>query len=109
MTREEIEQVDIIVIGAGLTGLTAAYHLKELGLKVQILECSKHVGGAIQTFHQGGFTFESGPNTGVVGSVEMAEILGLVPDLRLIADPSAKKRLILKNGQFYPLPSGANS
>jgi len=109
MTREKREQVDIIVIGAGLTGLTVAYHLKELGLKVQILECSKHVGGAIQTFHQGGFTFESGPNTGVVGSVEMAEILGLVPDLQLIADPSAKKRLILKNGQFYPLPSGAKS
>lgn len=109
MNKEEIEQVDVIIIGAGLTGLTLAYHLRRLGRKVQILESSQHVGGAIQTFHQEGFTFESGPNTGVVGSVEVAELLEHESDLRLIADPSAKKRLILKGGRFYPLPSGPKS
>ena len=109
MNKEEIEQVDVIIIGAGLTGLTLAYHLRRLGRKVQILESSQHVGGAIQTFHQEGFTFESGPNTGVVGSVEVAELLEQQSDLRLIADPSAKKRLILKGGRFYPLPSGPKS
>ena len=54
MNKEEIEQVDVIIIGAGLTGLTLAYHLRRLGRKVQILESSQHVGGAIQTFHQEG-------------------------------------------------------
>jgi phytoene dehydrogenase-like protein len=35
----------IIIIGAGITGLTAAYHLVKRGFRVKIIEASRHVGG----------------------------------------------------------------
>ncbi|MGO9119236.1 MAG: NAD(P)/FAD-dependent oxidoreductase [Desulfomonilaceae bacterium] len=35
----------VIIIGAGITGLTAAYHLVKRGSRVKIIEASLHVGG----------------------------------------------------------------
>ena len=37
----------IVVIGAGIAGLTAAFRLQRTGHEVQILEASSRVGGAI--------------------------------------------------------------
>ncbi|MEM9834225.1 MAG: FAD-dependent oxidoreductase [Bacteroidota bacterium] len=45
---QEIE-CDIAVIGAGLTGLTLAYLLKDHGLSVQIIEARERLGGRINT------------------------------------------------------------
>ena len=55
-----------IIIGAGLTGLTAAYSLQQKGVDVLVLEKENRIGGQIHTFHEDGFTFESGPNTGII-------------------------------------------
>ena len=41
---------DIIIIGAGVSGLTAAQMLKHAGHRVKILEASSRVGGRIQTY-----------------------------------------------------------
>ncbi len=62
----EQHNTDILVIGAGLTGLTTAFRLTRGGKQVHILECSNRVGGQIHTFREDGFVFESGPNTGVI-------------------------------------------
>jgi monoamine oxidase len=40
---------DLTIIGAGLTGLTLAYLLREKGLKIKIVEARNRVGGRIQT------------------------------------------------------------
>lgn len=40
--------MDIVVIGAGLSGLTAAATLCAAGAKVQVLEASSHIGGRIR-------------------------------------------------------------
>lgn len=53
--NNEFEKIDVIVIGAGYTGLAAAYDLSKAGLKVTVLEQDQAVGGLAGTF-----TFEPG-------------------------------------------------
>jgi protoporphyrinogen oxidase len=50
---------EIIILGAGLTGLSAAYHLEQLGIHdYQIFERDSTIGGLCRTVQQDGFTFD---------------------------------------------------
>lgn len=52
---------NIIIIGAGLTGLTTAYLLKKAGIKATILEARPRIGGRIHTrYKEGEAAFELG-------------------------------------------------
>src|SRR5262245_37898044 len=51
---------DVIVIGAGLSGLAAATHLEAAGLRVLVLEAQQRVGGRIHSMRQLGGTAEAG-------------------------------------------------
>jgi len=98
----------VVIIGAGLTGLTMGFYLKKAGINVLIIDKSAKTGGVIQTIREKGFVYETGPNTGVVSNPEIAE---LFEDLNgkcelEVADPSAKRRLIWKNQAWHALPSG---
>lgn len=101
------QQHEIVVIGAGLTGLSTAFHLHRQGRDVVILEKADRVGGQIHTYHENGFTFESGPNTGVVSFPEVAELFQMLEgSCQLeIARESSKRRLIWKGDRFHELPS----
>ena len=99
---------EIVIIGAGLTGLTLAFYLKKQGKDVLIIEKSAKTGGVIQTVKDDEFVYETGPNTGDVGNPEVAELFEDLEGLCTLetADPSAKRRLIWKNGKWRALPSG---
>ncbi len=100
-------QCDTIVIGAGITGLTCAFQLKQRGVDVLVLEQQNRVGGQINTITDGDFVFETGPNTGVVKYPEVVELfeqLGSACQLEEALE-SSKKRLVWKNGKFHALPS----
>lgn len=99
---------DIVIIGAGLTGLTAGFRLAGAGKDLLILEQANRVGGQIHTFREEGFVFESGPNTGVVSYPEVAELFAdLSPACTLeTAREASKRRLIWKGDRFRELPSG---
>jgi protoporphyrinogen oxidase len=43
---------DVVVIGGGLTGLSAAYELAQHKLDVTLIEVKRHLGGSIQTVKQ---------------------------------------------------------
>ena len=45
-------KTDIIIIGAGLTGLTTAYLLARKGREVMVVEQMEKAGGQIQTHHE---------------------------------------------------------
>jgi protoporphyrinogen oxidase len=51
---------DVIIIGAGLAGLTAAKILKAAGKKIKILEASDGIGGRVRTDQQDGFLLDRG-------------------------------------------------
>lgn len=99
---------DVIIIGAGITGLATALHLKKSGCDFFLLEQSDKVGGVIQTIKEKGYTYEKGPNSGIIGNIEVVRLFeDLKGDCELEeANENVKKRLILKNGKWEPLPSG---
>lgn len=102
---------DIVVIGAGITGMTCAFQLKRKGKDVEVLECQDRIGGQINTQHIDGFTFESGPNTGVVKYPEVVELFEQLDGTCQLetALESSKRRLIWKGDRFHALPSGLGS
>lgn len=104
-------KVDIVIIGAGLTGLTLAYWLRMAGKEVKLLEKSDNVGGVISTKTEDGFTYEAGPNTGVIGSPELVALFDSLKDTMIVETPGpeAKYRWIWKNGKWNALPTGLAS
>jgi protoporphyrinogen/coproporphyrinogen III oxidase len=98
--------MSIAIIGGGITGLTAAYRLRQAGIPVTVYEASHRVGGVIQTTCRDGFLAECGPNTILETSPVVSD---LVRDLRLesqrlYADPTAKKRYVLRGQLPVPVP-----
>jgi phytoene dehydrogenase-like protein len=55
------EKWDVIIVGAGIGGLTAAAMLVKAGLRVLVLERSPHPGGTAYVYKRKGFTFPMGP------------------------------------------------
>jgi len=52
----------IIIIGGGITGLTAAHHLSLEGFSVKLFEREEDVGGLCHTFQKEDFTYDYGPH-----------------------------------------------
>ena len=51
---------DVVIVGAGLAGLSASRFLTAAGIDVHILEASDGVGGRVRTDHVNGFTLDRG-------------------------------------------------
>ncbi len=102
------QTIDSLVIGAGLTGLTTSWYLAKAGAGFLTIDRQNRPGGVIQSHSENGFLFESGPNTGIMGQPEVAELFAELGDAVKpeIANEAVKKRLILKKGRWEPLPSG---
>jgi oxygen-dependent protoporphyrinogen oxidase len=96
------------VIGAGISGLTAAFRLKRGGRRVAVLEVSARVGGAIETVSEDDWRFEMGPNTVLATDESMDRLIrdaGLEGE-KIVAAPTAKRRYLYQAGQLVPLPGG---
>ena len=52
---------DVVIIGAGLGGLSAALRLAGAGRRVTVLEQADHPGGRAGVLHRGGYRFDTGP------------------------------------------------
>ncbi len=102
------DRLDAVVVGAGISGLTASFRLARGGLRVAILESAARVGGAIETFTDGAWRFEMGPNTVLESDESVGRLIrdaGLEGE-KIVASPSAKRRYLYKGGRLIPLPGG---
>lgn len=99
------DQRTVAVVGAGITGLVAAYELRRRGLHVTLYEASGQTGGAIRTSHTDGFLAEHGPNSFVTsGPVEaLLAQLDLHEEV-VVANPQANRRYIVRDGMLQPFP-----
>jgi len=99
--------LDVIVVGAGLAGLTAAWRLQQAGLRVRILEDRDQPGGHVRTFAQDGFLLENGPSSFPASAAHLwrlARELNLLPEVVRSA-PAARQRYVVRDCRLALLPS----
>jgi oxygen-dependent protoporphyrinogen oxidase len=97
---------DVIIIGAGISGLSCAWSLKQLGIDAVVLEAGSRPGGVIRTENINGYLVEAGPNSfqTAAPALQLVEEAGLWDDL-LPPTPNAP-RFIYWNGKLRKFPFG---
>jgi oxygen-dependent protoporphyrinogen oxidase len=99
-------QVQAIVVGAGISGLTTAYALQKSGIFTLVLESAPRPGGVIQSVAREGYLLEWGPQSFAGNSSLTALCSDLqILDQRQLADPKAP-RYVLINGKLQNVPMG---
>jgi oxygen-dependent protoporphyrinogen oxidase len=99
---------DVLIIGGGIAGLTAAYDLTRAGRRVMVLDAGPRAGGVIFTERQDGFVIDAGPDSLLVqkpAALELCHELGLTD--RLIPTVPPRLAYVLRGGQLYPLPEAS--
>ena len=95
----------IIVVGAGIAGLTAAYRLQKAGFSVTVLESENRIGGRATTVKKDGYSIDPGASA-VLGSytayLALAEELGLTRDIH----PASQFVGTIKNGTIHYFNTG---
>jgi oxygen-dependent protoporphyrinogen oxidase len=96
----------VAIVGGGITGLTAAFRLKERGIAVTIYEASERVGGVIRSIRKDGFLAEFGPNTVLETSPKITQLIADIglASKKLATDPAANERYLVRDKKTVALP-----
>ena len=96
---------EVTIVGAGITGLTAAYELHRRGLRPRVLEAGPRAGGLIRTERVDGFTIEAGPDSVLASkpaALDLVRELGLGDQIQQVRTPGA---FVLRGHRLFRLPS----
>jgi len=96
----------VAVIGAGITGLAAAWELERAGVPPLVFESERRAGGVIVTERRDGFVVEGGPD-GFLGSEP--ELPDLARELGIggrVVDQVARGSSVWTGGRLEPLGEG---
>lgn len=100
----------IIIIGGGITGLSAAWELQQRGINYSLLEATDHWGGKVISkrvqLENASFLIEGGPDTLITRKPEawnLAKELGMLDQ---VVDPGSEisKTYVLDHASLYQLP-----
>src|SRR5580698_8833380 len=97
-----------VIIGAGISGLSAAYYLAKGGSRSTLIESRPRMGGVIQTDRVDGCTLDAGPDSFLTAK---PAALDLIRDLGLSAqvigsNDDLRVTFVRRHGQLVPLPDG---
>ena len=100
----------MVIVGGGISGLSAAWFLHRKGTAVRVLEADQRVGGVIASVRRDGFLFERGPNSTLVRAgdeggalTRLVEQTGLSERL-IPANPASERRYVMREGRLHALP-----
>lgn len=88
-TKQADGQQRVVVVGAGIAGLAAAFRLKAAGFSVTVLERDQHVGGRMRTVTHHGYQLDLGAMWLSYNYREMVNLLadaGLQKEMRASSD-----------------------
>jgi protoporphyrinogen/coproporphyrinogen III oxidase len=97
----------VVVVGGGITGLSAAYALGRVGIPTTLVEATDRLGGKVRTECIDGFLVESGPDSFITyrpAALELARELGLGD--AIIGPTQPRTVWIWSRGRFVQLPEG---
>lgn len=97
----------VAVLGAGVTGLTAARSLQAAGHTVAVFEAGARIGGYMATDAADGWRVETGPNTIAADAKTLEALTALgVADRLVEASAASAKRFLVKDGKPLALAMG---
>jgi oxygen-dependent protoporphyrinogen oxidase len=97
-----------IIIGGGISGLSAAYYLNKAGIRPTLFEKNPQLGGVIRTTIHQGCVIESGPDSFLAAKPHATDLireLGLADQI-IGSNDHLRITYILKHGKLLPLPDG---
>jgi protoporphyrinogen/coproporphyrinogen III oxidase len=103
--------VSVAIIGAGISGLTAAYRLKQHGVAVTIFEAAGRTGGVVRSERLDGYLVEYGPSS-IEGidpiTEELLRELNL-EELCCAARQPTRRLAIVRGGWAQPMPDSGKT
>lgn len=97
-----------VIIGGGISGLSAAYYLSKAGVRPTLLERAPQTGGVIQTRVEQGCILEEGPDGFMAAkpwAMNLIKELGLA-DQVMGSNDHSRVTYIVKHGKLIPMPEG---
>ena len=96
---------DVVIVGAGLSGLTAAHELKESGLSYHVLELAPIIGGRVKTveYARTGMTGTVSADAGMEEYWESNPAVSLIRKLKLPIRTDPALSSIVIGGKLYSL------
>jgi oxygen-dependent protoporphyrinogen oxidase len=97
-----------VIVGGGISGLSAAYYLAKQGIEATLVERAAHLGGVITTEVVEGCVIEGGPDSFLAAKPAALELIGELGLTGEVIGSNDERRVtyIWKGGQLVPLPDG---
>ncbi len=93
----------VAILGAGLTGLSAAEELARRGHEVVVIEKESHPGGLATTINRNGFKYDLGPHRFYTSNSKIKDFVQRLPGIELLKLHRISRIRLLDRYFDYPL------